>query len=125
MEIVLGAVDHYVRVANNYYLYFNEPSNRWIYIPTDFDYTLIDTLGPDCANNSFLAVCQQFLNVEAFTDIATTTAFDNGVAPHWAGRFFYPNYPRSCGISCSPARTTGPLCTRTWPTYSTSSSTGL
>ncbi len=93
MEIVLGAVDHYVRVANNYYLYFNEPSNRWIYIPTDFDYTLIDTLGPDCANNSFLAVCQQFLNVEAFTDIATTTAFDNGVAPHWAGRFFYPNYP--------------------------------
>ena len=41
-EIVLGAVDHYVRVANNYYLYFNEPSNKWVYIPTDFDYTLID-----------------------------------------------------------------------------------
>ena len=41
-EIVLGAVDHYVRVANNYYLYFNEPSNKWVYIPTDFDFTLID-----------------------------------------------------------------------------------
>ncbi len=93
MEIVLGAVDHYVRVANNYYLYFNEPSNRWIYIPTDFDYTLIDTLGPNCATNTALPICQQFLNVEAFTDIATTTAFDTGLAPHWAGRFFYPNYP--------------------------------
>ena len=46
-EIVLGAVDHYVRVANNYYLYFNPSSERWIYIPTDFDYTLIDTPGPN------------------------------------------------------------------------------
>ena len=93
MEIVLGAVDHYVRVANNYYLYFNEPTGRWIYIPTDFDYTLIDVTGPNCAVNSFLPICQQTLNVEAFTDLASTTAFNNGVAPHWAGRFFYPNYP--------------------------------
>jgi len=93
MEIVLGAVDHYVRVANNYYLYFNEPTGRWIYIPTDFDYTLIDVTGPNCAVNSFLPICQQTLNVEAFTDLAATTAFNNGVAPHWAGRFFYPNYP--------------------------------
>lgn len=93
MEIVLGAVDHYVRVANNYYLYFNEPTGRWIYIPTDFDYTLIDVTGPNCAVNGFLPICQQTLNVEAFTDLASTTAFNNGVAPHWAGRFFYPNYP--------------------------------
>ena len=92
MEIVLGAVDHYVRVANNYYLYFNEPSDRWLYIPTDFDYTLIDTLGPNCAANPGLSVCQQFLNFEAFTDVGVTTAFDTGTAPHWAGRFFYPNY---------------------------------
>ena len=93
MEIVLGAVDHYVRVANNYYLYFNEPTGRWIYIPTDFDYTMIDVTGPNCAVNTFLPICQQTLNVEAFTDIASTTAFDTGMAPHWAGRFFYPNYP--------------------------------
>ena len=93
MEIVLGAVDHYVRVANNYYLYYNSPSGRWIYIPTDFDYTLIDVTGPNCAVNAFLPICNQILNVEAFTDLASTTAFDNGVSPHWAGRFFYPNYP--------------------------------
>ena len=92
-EIVLGAVDHYVRVANNYYLYFNSLSDRWIYIPTDFDYTLIDTPGPNCSANPELDVCNQFLNVEAFTDIATTTAFDQGTGPHWAGRFFYKNYP--------------------------------
>ena len=93
MEVVLGAVDHYVRVANNYYLYFNEPTGRWIYIPTDFDYTMIDVTGPNCAVNTFLPICQQTLNVEAFTDLASTTAFDTGMAPHWAGRFFYPNYP--------------------------------
>jgi spore coat protein CotH len=64
MEVVLGAVDHYVRVANNYYLYFNEPTGRWIYIPTDFDYTMIDVTGPNCAVNTFLPICQQTLNVE-------------------------------------------------------------
>ena len=93
LEIVVGAVDHYVRVANNYYLYFNEDTGLWAYIPTDFDYTLIDTLGPNCEENPALEVCNQFLNVEAFTDIASTTAFYVGSNNHWAGRFFYPNYP--------------------------------
>ena len=92
-EIVLGAVDHYVRVANNYYLYFNPSSERWIYIPTDFDYTLIDTPGPNCSENPELDICNQFLNIEAFTDIASTTAFDQGTGNHWAGRFFYINHP--------------------------------
>ena len=31
--------------------------------------------------------------MEAFTDIASTTAFDVGSNNHWAGRFFYQNYP--------------------------------
>jgi hypothetical protein len=93
LEIVVGAVDHYVRVANNYYLYFNEDTGQWAYIPTDFDYTLIDTLGPNCEANPTLEICNQFLNVEAFTDIASTTAFDVGSNNHWAGRFFYQNYP--------------------------------
>lgn len=93
LEIVVGAVDHYVRVANNYYLYFNEDTGQWAYIPTDFDYTLIDTLGPNCEANPALEICNQFLNVEAFTDIASTTAFDVGSNNHWAGRFFYQNYP--------------------------------
>ena len=31
-EIVIGAVDHYVRVGNNYYLYFNPLINKWIYM---------------------------------------------------------------------------------------------
>ena len=82
-----------MRVANNYYLYFNEDTGLWVYIPTDFDYTLIDTLGPNCEANPTLEICNQFLNVEAFTDIGSVTAFDVGSNNHWAGRFFYPNYP--------------------------------
>ena len=41
-EIVIGAVDHYVRVANNYYLYFNPLTEKWIYMPNDFDFTFRD-----------------------------------------------------------------------------------
>ena len=92
-EIVVGAVDHYVRVANNYYLYYNEPSERWIYVPTDFDYTHIDVPGPKCSANPDLPECNGFLNPEAFTDAIEMRAFPSGDHPHWAGEPFYLNYP--------------------------------
>ena len=78
-EIVLGAVDHYVRVANNYYLYFNEPSNKWVYIPTDFDYTLIDIPSIDCDANPDHPLCNTgFLNFnKTFRDIIQTRAFSS------------------------------------------------
>ncbi|MDG1988014.1 MAG: CotH kinase family protein [Halieaceae bacterium] len=93
-EIVLGAVDHYVRVANNYYLYFNEPSGKWIYMPTDFDYTLIDTPSPDCTIIPQPAGCQTgFLDFKTFQDVASTTAFPYEGKPDWASRPFYSNGP--------------------------------
>ncbi len=93
-EIVLGAVDHYVRVANNYYLYFNESSGKWIYIPTDFDYTLIDTPSPDCSVTPKPGQCQPgFLDFKTFQDVASTTAFPYEGKPDWASRPFYPNGP--------------------------------
>ena len=92
-EIVTGAVDHYVRVANNYYLYFNEPSERWMYIPTDFDYTHISRPGPNCAANASLPDCTGILNPETFTDAIDVRVFPSGSHIHWAGEPFYPNYP--------------------------------
>ena len=91
-EIVVGAVDHYVRVANNYYLYFNEHSNKWVYMPNDFDYTFIDVPGSDCDNNPTLNACTP-LNYDAFTDIIEMRAFPSGNNPYWAGEQFYPNDP--------------------------------
>ena len=92
-EIVVGAVDHYVRVANNYYLYFNEHSNKWVYMPNDFDYTFIGVPGPDCNNNPTIEQCTGTFNVEAFTDAIKTRAFPSGDHPHWAGEPYYLNYP--------------------------------
>ena len=93
-EIVLGAVDHYVRVANNYYLYYNEPTGKWIYMPTDFDYTLIDTPSPDCSIIPKPAECQTgFLDFKTFQDVASTTAFPYEGKADWASRPFYPNGP--------------------------------
>ena len=92
-EIVVGAVDHYVRVANNYYLYYNEPTERWIYMPNDFDYTHIGVPGPNCDDNPTIEICNGVLNVEAFTDAIEMRAFPSGNHPHWAGEPFFPNYP--------------------------------
>ena len=97
-EIVLGAVDHYVRVANNYYLYFNEPSNKWVYIPTDFDFTLIDIPSINCEIEPDHLLCNTgFLNFnKAFRDIIQTRAFPTNEPeslsgyPDWAGRPLYP-----------------------------------
>ena len=91
-EIVVGAVDHYVRVANNYYLYFNEHSNKWVYMPNDFDYTFTDVPGSDCDNNPTSEACTP-LNYDAFTDIIEMRAFPSGNNPYWAGEQFYPNDP--------------------------------
>lgn len=44
-EIVLGAADHYTKVGNNYYLYLNPRTEKWTYIPTDFDIVFINDLG--------------------------------------------------------------------------------
>ena len=76
-EIVIGAVDHYVRVANNYYLYFNPLTEKWIYMPNDFDFTFRDHHPLTWGNPDWAAV---------FRDIAGTFAFPENNKVHWSGR---------------------------------------
>ena len=76
-EIVIGAVDHYVRVANNYYLYFNPLIAKWIYMPNDFDFTFRDHHPLAWGTPEWAA---------AFRDIAGTYAFPENNKVHWAGR---------------------------------------
>ena len=76
-EIVIGAVDHYVRVANNYYLYFNPLTEKWIYMPNDFDFTFRDHHPLAWGTPDWAA---------AFRDIAGTFAFPENNKVHWSGR---------------------------------------
>lgn len=78
-EIVMGAVDHYVRVGNNYYLYLNPLTDKWIYIPNDFDFVF---------RNSHLSIWDGYDWALPFQDIAQTYALpsslDNNL--HWVSR---------------------------------------
>lgn len=76
-EIVIGAVDHYVRVANNYYLYFNPLSEKWIYMPNDFDFTFRDHHPLAWGTPEWAA---------AFRDITGTFAFPANNKVDWASR---------------------------------------
>jgi len=89
-EIVMGAVDHYVRVANNYYLYYNEPTEKWIYIPNDFDFTHIDIPGSNCEDTS--QPCDN-INRNAFRDTIEMRVFPSVNHPYWAGEPLYANDP--------------------------------
>lgn len=42
VDIVIGGVDHYARVANNYYLYFNPLTEKWNYLVYDYDFSFRD-----------------------------------------------------------------------------------
>ena len=76
-EIVMGAVDHYVRVGNNYYLYFNPTTERWTYVVTDFDFVFRDS---HAMTNGAIE------GFEAFRDIMGTVAFPSPDTISWAGR---------------------------------------
>ena len=77
-EIAIGAVDHYVRLANNYYLYFNPISHKWIYMVSDFDYVFRDHHPLSWGDEPSWA--------EAFRDITSTYAFPSDGKVYWAGR---------------------------------------
>lgn len=76
-EIVMGAVDHYVRVANNYYLYFNPLTDKWIYMVNDFDFVFRDSHDISGGSPSWFS---------AFRDITGTYAFPSSGKVHWSGR---------------------------------------
>ncbi len=79
IDIVIGAVDHYTRVGNNYYLYFNPLKEKWIYIPHDYDFAFRDS------HDLTYGTPERLLS---FRDIATTYALPslNQDHVHWAGR---------------------------------------
>ena len=77
-EIVMGAVDHYVRVGNNYYLYFNPVTELWTYIVNDFDFVFRDSHGIVSSD-----LDEKFAG---FRDIMSTYAFPSAGKVDWAGR---------------------------------------
>ena len=76
-EVAIGAVDHYVRVANNYYLYFNPLTEKWIYMVNDFDFVFRNNHPITWGNEGWSA---------AFRDIAGTYAFPENGKVDWASR---------------------------------------
>mgnify|MGYP000882402334 CR=1 FL=1 len=78
-EIVIGAVDHYVRVGNNYYLYFNPLTDKWIYMVNDFDFVFRDS--HEIETPLFKPAW-----FSAFRDIAQTYAFPETGKIDWASR---------------------------------------
>ncbi|MFT6550445.1 MAG: hypothetical protein ACJA1I_000472 [Zhongshania marina] len=70
-DIVTGAVDHYTRVGNNYYLYLNPLNDKWTYLVYDYDFSFRDR-HPDYWGNS-----------TNFQNIADTRIFPNGITPAW------------------------------------------
>jgi hypothetical protein len=78
VEIAIGAVDHYVRAANNYYLYFNPLTEKWSYIPSDFDFVFRDS--------HELSQYGSPAWYDAFRDITETYAFPATGKTDWASR---------------------------------------
>lgn len=76
-EIAMGAVDHYVRVANNYYLYLNPITDRWTYMVNDFDFVFRDSHDINNGTPEWFS---------AFRDIVGTYAFPSPGKVNWSAR---------------------------------------
>ncbi|GAA5213575.1 CotH kinase family protein [Corallincola platygyrae] len=72
-DIVIGAVDHYVRVANNYYLYLNPLTEKWTYLTYDYDFNFRDN-HPDAWGS----------DVPAFQNVAGSYALPGMGGRDWA-----------------------------------------
>ena len=73
-DVAMGAADHYARVGNNYYLYFNPIISKWMYIPNDYDFVFRDHHP------------QWGLSLNAFQDLAYTYAFKTVGQIAWIDR---------------------------------------
>jgi hypothetical protein len=70
----MGAPDHYSRVGNNFYLYLNPFTSKWVYIPNDYDFVFRDHHP------------QWGISLNAFQDIAYTYAFQSPGRVAWTDR---------------------------------------
>ena len=73
-DIAMGAPDHYARVGNNFYLYLNPFTSKWVYIPNDYDFVFRDHHP------------QWGISPNAFQDIAYTYAFPRPGRVSWTDR---------------------------------------
>ena len=73
-DVVMGAPDHYARVGNNFYLYLNPFTSKWVYIPNDYDFVFRDHHP------------QWGISLNAFQDIAYTYAFQSPGRVAWTDR---------------------------------------
>lgn len=73
-DLVMGAPDHYSRVGNNFYLYLNPFTSKWVYIPNDYDFVFRDHHP------------QWGISLNAFQDIAYTYAFQSPGRVAWTDR---------------------------------------
>ena len=73
-DVVMGAPDHYARVGNNFYLYLNPFTSKWVYIPNDYDFVFRDHHP------------QWGISLNAFQDIAYTYAFQSLGRVAWTDR---------------------------------------
>ena len=73
-DIAMGAPDHYARVGNNFYLYLNPFTSKWVYIPNDYDFVFRDHHP------------QWGISLNAFQDIAYTYAFPSLGRVSWTDR---------------------------------------
>ncbi len=79
-DIVLGAVDHYVRIANNYYVFLDPTSKKWVYLTYDYDFSWRDNHPPAWTTNA----------MPVFDQVASSTIF-SGAGNQWASRNYGKN----------------------------------
>ncbi|MBN1960606.1 MAG: CotH kinase family protein [Deltaproteobacteria bacterium] len=80
VELALGAVDHFVRGANNYYMYQDPDTKVWSMLTYDFDFVFRDTYPENWDNEH-----------PTFNNVVASTIFDNSnsnntwAENHWPG----------------------------------------
>ena len=80
-DIVIGAVDHYVRIANNYYLYLNPNTQKWHYLTYDYDFAF--------SNNHPLQWSASAIPV--FDNVIASSIFQNSNGNRWADKHLGQN----------------------------------
>jgi len=75
-DIVIGAADHYVRIANNYYLYQHPTTKKWYYLTYDYDFSFRNNHPVQWTSNG----------MPVFDNIIASTIFTASNGNRWADR---------------------------------------
>ncbi len=75
-DIVVGAVDHYVRIANNYYLYQHPTTKKWYYLSYDYDFSFRNNHPVQWTSNP----------IPVFDSVIASTIFTASNGNRWADK---------------------------------------